>query len=456
MRKKFWAMLLCTTMMGSLMACSNGNTDGTSAVETDQNAVGSTVEDLKNGEKETSTDETVTLRIMSMQQPENPEGPIEREIAEAFMEEHPGVEIEWISIAANDMSKKVSAMAAGNDLPDIITTPSEMLSAAYDMGILQDLNEILPEEFLADFYPDVLAQATINDELLLLPYQGMNAALLYRLDWFEEEGLEAPETWEDFREAAKTLTKDTDGDGQIDRYGFAMIGTRNASAESRFLYITRSFGVKELWQDTDGSWKTDVGNDSFRTALQMFCDFDLVDHVAAPGVLETGYGEAANLVVAGKAGMLITGSNAVGTILSQNPELEGKLASCLIPKGTEHVSDPREVGYSISRDCKNVELAKEYLMFCCQRENLSKWTEEAGRVPTRKSMQDFPQLNTPEMEGFVAGSQYFYERPKHSGYVEVQDVIGEAYQSVLSGETTVDQASETAKEKIEEIIDSYE
>ena len=95
-------------------------------------------------------------------------------------------------------------------------------------------------------------------------------------------------------------------------------------------------------------------------------------------------------------------------------------------------------------------------MFVCSDDNLAKWTEKCGRIPTKKSASDDPALQTPELAGFAAGTAYFYERPKHSGYVEVQDVLGEAYQSVLAGNATVEQASETAREKVEEIIQSYE
>ena len=182
MRKKLWAVLLSAFVAGSLAACGGGTTAATEPAKTEEKPAEAPSGDTKAETQAASSGEKVTLRIMSMQQPENPEGPIEREIADAFLKEHPEVEIEWIGVAANDMSKKVSAMAAGNDLPDIITTPGEMLSAAYDMGILQDLNQILPEDFLADFYPNALVQTTINGELLLLPYQGMNAALLYRSD----------------------------------------------------------------------------------------------------------------------------------------------------------------------------------------------------------------------------------------------------------------------------------
>lgn len=403
----------------------------------------------------TENNEKVKLRIMSMTQVENPEGPLEKEIVQGYLDKHPNVDIEWIGVGANDMTQKLSAMAAGNDLPDIISTPVEMVTSANDMDILMDLNKVFPKDFLSDFYPEVIENNTINDKLLILPYQGMNAGLLYRSDWLEAAGMQPPETWDDFVKVAKAMTKDTDGDGKSDRYGFAMMAAKNASAESRFLYVTRSFGVNELYKDSDGKWKSDVGNDQFKKALQLFCDFADKDGIASPGVLETGYGEAANLMVSEKAGMIITGSNAVGTIIAQNPELKGKLASCPIPRGTEHISDPREVGYSISKNCKNIDVAKDLLMYICKDENLIKWTDATGRVPTKKSVENNPSLQTPEMKGFVEGSKYFYERPKHPGYVEVQDVLGEAYQSVISGVSDIDKASKKAKSDIEEIIESY-
>lgn len=456
MKKPMIAVALSLFLATGLTGCGGTKAESveSTAVQTEEST--KTAETDKAAKTDKADNNHVKLRIMSMTQVENPEGPLEKEIVQGFLDEHPNVEIEWIGVAANDMSKKLSAMAAGDDLPDIISTPVEMLASAKEMNILMDLNQVFPAEFLQDFYPEVLAQSTFDDELLLLPYQGMNAALLYRSDWLKEAGMEEPETWEDFIKVAKAMTKDINGDGQADQWGFAMLGTRNASAESRFLYITRSFGVKELYQDTDGTWKTDVGNDQFKKALQMFCDFSLKDGITAPGVLETGYGEAANLVVAEKAGLLITGSNAVGTIIAQNPGLEGKLASCAIPMETQHVSDSREVGYSISRSCKNVDTAKELLMYLCQDDNLLKWNEDTGRVPTKKSVENSPSLSTPEMKGFMEGTKYFYERPKHAGYVEVQDVLGEAYQSVLSGDATVDEASVKAQSAVEDIIKSYQ
>jgi ABC-type glycerol-3-phosphate transport system substrate-binding protein len=397
-----------------------------------------------------------SLQIMSMQQVENPEGPLEREIAEEFLKAHPGVTIEWIGVGANDFATKLQAMATGGTLPDIATVPNETLSVFHELDILLDLYNILPSDFLSNFNQSVLADETYDGKLLLLPYQGQNAALLYRTDWLEETGMNPPATWDEFRTVAKAMTKDTDRDGQLDRWGFAMIGTRDSSGESRFLYFLRTHGAKELYQDATGKWKTDIGNDNFKKALKFFTDLYLVDHVAAPGVLETSYSQAASLLVNERAGLLITGSNAIGTILTQNPNLTGKLASCLIPKETEYYSEARELGYAITKNCKNIDLAREYILHIAKDENVLKWNTRTGRVPLTASASKSSQLDTPEMAGFVAAAQYFAPRPHHPGFTEMRDIVGEAYQSVLAGNATIDQAATKAKARAEDVIASYE
>ena len=43
--------------------------------------------------------------------------------------------------------------------------------------------------------------------------------VLYYNDMFEEAGPEVPKTWDEWKDAAEKLTKDTDGDGEPDIYG---------------------------------------------------------------------------------------------------------------------------------------------------------------------------------------------------------------------------------------------
>ena len=60
-------------------------------------------------------------------------------------------------------------------------------------------------------------------------------------------------------DCAKALTKDTDGDGQVDQWGFSMVGSNNSSGQSRFMSYLWSNGYELAYQE-DGSdeWKTDI------------------------------------------------------------------------------------------------------------------------------------------------------------------------------------------------------
>lgn len=402
------------------------------------------------------TDKTVILRIASFSQVEDPEGPTERAIAEKFQKQNPGIKIEWIGVPSNEGTKKLIAWAAADDLPDITMINSSAYTLFHDMGIIRDLNKLLPAEFLSDFYPTILEEASVDGQLMVLPYQSMPVGILYRTDWLEETGLPTPETWDDFRKVAKAMTKDTNGDGKIDRWGFAMLATRDDSAESRFSYIMDTFGINLIFRDKNGQWQSGINTPQFKEALKLFTDFSLKDGITPPGVLETSYSEAANLIVAGKAGMILTGSNAIGTILKQNPSLKGKLGSFIVPKALQHTSASRSLGFGITTACKNIDAAVAYLRFICENENLLTWNTATGRAPTKHSVEKAPQLNTKEMAGFIKGMQYIWPTQAFAGTSELYDVIGQAYQSILAGNATVDQAAALASKRAAEVLASYQ
>ena len=105
------------------------------------------------------------------------------------------------------------------DLAELGTTWNPDFAA---MGALVDLGPYVAKWGHGnDLLPALVESATYNGKLYGLPWYAGNRSVYYRKDWFAEEGIEEfPTTWEDFVEVAIRLTKDTDGDGKIDRYGF--------------------------------------------------------------------------------------------------------------------------------------------------------------------------------------------------------------------------------------------
>lgn len=452
MKKLLVCCLAACLMVATLVGCdAGGAASGAPGSESTANTSG-----LDGASTEGSDDgEKITLRIASYSQVEDPEGPTERAIADKWLAKNPNISIEWIGVPANDGGKKLTAWASANDLPDMTMISSDWYVPIYNLDIMHDLREVLPEDFLADFYESILDEASVDGHLMVLPYQSMAVGVLARKDWLEETGLGVPETWDEFREVAKAMTKDTDGDGQPDRWGFAMMATRDSSAETRFNYIVQSYGQRIIARDEQGEWYSDVGTPEFRQAMEMFCNFSLVDGITPPGVLETSYSEAANLIVAEKAGMILTGSNAVGTILKQNPDLDGKLMSFVVPMQTEHTSASRALGFGICKTTEHLDECVSYLMHICEDENLLEWNAATGRVATKASVADAPQFQTEVMKGFVEGLDYVWPAQPYDGVAEIQDACAEAYQAILAGQSTVDEACDVAQERVAEILESY-
>lgn len=401
-------------------------------------------------------EEPVVIRILSSQQTENPEGPLEKSISNAYTALHPNVTFEYIAVNSNEYIKKLTAMGTAGDMADMFQNSSNNLPTTVDLALCEDLNTLFDAEYLDGLQPQMREEASYNGELLFMPTQSMPMALLYRADWFEEEGLTPPTTWDEFIACGQALTKDTDGDGVIDRYGFAMIATKDSSAGTRFLPILRSFGCREVYLDENGKWQTDVGNDAFKACVQMYADLDVKYQIAQPGTIETSYSEAANLLVAGKAAMMITGSNALGTIYAQNPDLKGKLASCAIPMETQHTSRLGTLGYSIYNGSEHKDICIDYLKFYLEETNALKWTEECYRVPVRTEYYDNPILQEADMKGFVDGIEYAYPWPQFLGIAQTYEIIGSVYQALITGSMDVDTASEQARQEMEELIASYE
>ena len=392
-----------------------------------------------------------TLRVMSSTIVESPEGEVEQAIADAFMAANPDITIEFIGTPMNDMFKVLTTNAIGGELPDIFTNTPEFVAQAADLGIAADLNEIFDEEFLSGFYPTTLEEATVDGQLLLLPWFTVPVGVLYRADWFEEAGLEGPQTWDDFVNAAQTITQDTDGDGQMDRWGFAMVGTKNGSGFFRFTHLLRSQGAWELYKDDEGNWQSDLGSEGMVNALRIYKELH-DGGLVPPGVTETGYGEAVSLMASDKTAMMVTGPHTIGAILEQNPELEGNIHSVPVPMGTDRSASLGIGGFSIAETSENKEAAAEYLKFLVSTENMLEWNAVTGRMPAQIEAGDQPQISGPIYAGFVEAITIAKPMPQAAFYSQIQEVMGEAYQAVLVGGVSPEDAAAQAGEQAAAII----
>ncbi|GGD76974.1 ABC transporter substrate-binding protein [Paenibacillus nasutitermitis] len=395
----------------------------------------------------------VTLKVMSSTIVEKPAGEIEQELADEFMKANPDIKIEFMGLSQNDAFAKITTLATGNQLPDIFLNTSDFYATANGMGITADLTPLLGEDFVKGFYPSVLKESTIDGKLQYMPWFTTPIALIYRTDWFEAEGLKPPVTWDDFVKSAQKLTKDTDGDGKADQWGFGLVGTNNSSGTYRFLPILHSFGASELKQDADGKWVTDLDSPEAIEAFQFFGDLANKYKVTPPGAMQNAYAENVTLMANDKIGMVISGSHSIAGLIEKNPKLEGKLAAVPVPKKTEHSSNLSAFGFSISEKSSNKEAAAKYLKFLVEKENAIKFFEGTGRMPTRMEAGDDARVQSPVYKGFLDAQQYAVPQPVVSFFSQVQSAVGTAYQAMLAGSTKAETAATKAAESVRSEIE---
>lgn len=430
MFRKTLAAALALTTAATLTACGGGGGSGTNA------------------------DGTVTLRVMSATVVEKPEGDVERGFADAFMKENPNIKVEFIGTPMNDIYARLTTMATGGDLPDVFTNSPEFSSQASSLGIVEPLDDLLGADYVNGFEKVPLDQARLDGKLQFAPFFTIPTGLLYRKDLLDKAGLEPPKTWDEFRTAAKKLTVDTNDDGTPDRYGFAMVGSNNGSGGSRFIPIMRTFGATELRQDGD-TWVTDFASPQATSAFQLYGDLVNTDKVVPPGPFQTSYAEAVALMASDKAAMMVTGPHSIGAITAQNPELEGKLAGAPLPAapGQQPASVLGMLGFSVSNQSKNKDAAAKYVQFVLNKQNQLTWNAKTGRLPVRTDASADPQVQRPELKGFLEAQKYAFELPKVPYYPRLQVVAAEGYQSVISGKTDAAEAAKEAAAKTQTEID---
>lgn len=147
------------------------------------------------------------------------DAPVWEKIFKDFEDEN-NVDIELEIIPWDNYPEKYASAIAAGKSPDVGYMYAEMFPKFIKMGAVADLSSYLTKEDFDNYI--YIEDANMLGGYYGLPIEAANPAVLYyNKDILESINEEPPKTWEDFRRIAKKATKDLDGDGKIDQYGFA-------------------------------------------------------------------------------------------------------------------------------------------------------------------------------------------------------------------------------------------
>lgn len=199
---------------------------------------------------------------------------VEQAAIAEFEAANPGVRVEMQAMPPGDYWPKLSSMAASGDLPDVFAMSSGFVKEWGAAGNLADLTELVAATDMSGYYDSAVSFGIVDGVQVAFPQNWVAPVLYYNKDMFDAAGIAYPSadwTWEDFREAARALTLDEDGDGAPEVWGYSIYG-RYAHVEP---WVFRNGGRYLNADETAIELNPEAVN-----ALRFLTDLVLVDGVA--------------------------------------------------------------------------------------------------------------------------------------------------------------------------------
>ena len=235
MKNSVWKKVLATGMMMSLA--------GSLLI----GCGGSEKEEGKSANESTPEETTLTLWRATANDDRNAWW---EETLKKFEEENPEITVEYLGVAGDDaaFNQKLDMASAADEMPDVISAYCEANYITRDL--LEPLDTYFETWESKDQIPETYLEqvrsmdyASEEPKLYTIPFGGNVQCMYVREDLLEKQGLETPENWDEFFEAAEATT---DKDNGI--YGYIIRGGAGGANAMEMLMYSYS-GITNFFID---------------------------------------------------------------------------------------------------------------------------------------------------------------------------------------------------------------
>lgn len=318
-------------------------------------------------------------------------------VIQQFEKENPDTEIENL-ILPGSLADKLIAMLATGTAPDVFWVSTGLFAEWGEAGFLHRLNDLERHYHttfdLNDFWPGSLDTYRYMGQLYGMPREINMALMYYNRDLFDEVGIAYPGadparalSWRSsFLEAARKLTRDADGDGQPDRFGWHF---RKAWWEW--------FPI--LWSNGAQLFDENVTGAAFHSpqaveALQYLVDLMYQQRVAPTPDDVKWLGLKADSqhyenLASGRVGMVIDNSIPM-TFLRSQPEVNWDVAAIPGWTGKPRVNLASGGGFAMNAATSNPDAAFKWLAYVTGPQASRTWARTSGWVPARRTAATSP------------------------------------------------------------------
>ena len=387
-----------------------------------------------------------------------------QEAAEKFMDENPDVNITIETFSWGDFYTKWTTGLASGNVPDMSTAlPGHVVE-------MMDAEAVIPvDDVIDDIGRDRFAEAALSEgerdgECYSLPLYSHAQVMWYRKDLLEEANLEVPETWEEFAEAAKTLTKDG-------VYGCSFPCGSGDLMATRFLnFYVRSGGGSLLTDDLKADLTSDIAIEGINYWL------DIYENCSPKDSVNYAVLDQANLYYQGKTAFDFNSGFHISGVETNSPDLVDSIDCAPLPRLKKddpiYGAETSNIPMVIWSKSEHPEICKAFIETLYEEETYTDFlaATPVGMLPSITGISDTEKYQSNEIvQKFSNAEQVISEAVELSaaigfehgpsveaGLLTSQSIIEEMFQDIITNGTDVEKAAKAAEEKMNEVFESVQ
>lgn len=297
-------------------------------------------------------------------------------LVEKFQAENPGITVNAENVPWNSYYDQLYTSIVAGTGPDVALVKLNAQPRLIEMGALEPLDAWMDGwKGTSEIQENLLKLTSAADgSHYYLPVQYVILYLYYRTDMFAELGLTPPKTCDEFRDVAKALTRDTDGDGRVDVYGFGFRGGKGGHDHWASLTLSREgvgFGANELTSEAGVA------------GTQFVVDLFQKDKVFPPSAPNDGFKEVIGAFQSGNTAMTI---HHIGSSAGMVAALGDKVSAVPVPEcGGGHWTAFGDESTAVFSAAQDKEAAWKWASFLSSAGNNAEFNKATGQLPVTKS-----------------------------------------------------------------------
>jgi sn-glycerol 3-phosphate transport system substrate-binding protein len=367
------------------------------------------------------------------------------DMANDYNRSHPGIKVNPVFQGLfEDMQVKMLTAAVTHQLPDVAQVQVEYLDPYIENGLIEPINNIISKEDRDDILDIMWGLVSRDGEIYAVPFCISTTVFFYNEDAFRKEGLDPdsiPLTWEDLIKMGKILTKDTNGDGVIDKYAM-MFWTDGFYGIMPFLWANGG----KLFSD-DGKRIILTSKEMVKT-IEMLMDLIFKEKIMPQNWTDWESGQAflsGNLAMGPFTSAAISygEQNLPWTLrIGPMPSINGKRYTVL--------GGSAMVNFSTNR--KKKKIVNDFISWSVSKENTIRIHKSTGYIPVRKSA-----LKSLDLKAFhkknpnylvpVQSLEYARPLPVHAEYLKMNEMVRDMLQRIILNRADIaEELARTEKE----------